>query len=134
MTAVEWFVKRLREHGVEWMATLPSDLKLRGATGKYLFKKALEPHLPSDVLYRPKMGFAVPLARWTRGPLRDRVRNALLGETMLGSGMFNPQTIRNIVDLHESGKRNYSTAIWTMLMFDAFLRCTMEQTPALAAA
>ncbi len=119
---------------VEWMATLPSDLKLRGATGKYLFKKAHEPHLPSDVLYRPKMGFAVPLARWTRGPLRERVRNALLGETMLGSGMFNPQAIRNIVELHESGKRNYSTAIWTMLMFDAFLRCTMEQTPALAVA
>ena len=55
---------------VEWLATLPSSLKLRGSEGKYLLKKAMEPHLPHDILYRPKMGFAVPLARWFRGPLR----------------------------------------------------------------
>ena len=61
---------------VEWLATLPSSLKLRGSEGKYLLKKAMEPHLPHDILYRPKMGFAVPLARWFRGPLRERVRDA----------------------------------------------------------
>ena len=110
---------------VEWVATLPSDLKLRGSTGKYLFKKAHEAHLPSDVLYRPKMGFSVPLARWLRGPLRQRVRESLLGGAMLDSGMFNPQTMRSIVEQHESGQRDFSTAIWTMLMFDAFLRNVM---------
>ena len=119
---------------VEWVATLPSDLKLRGSNGKHVFKKALEPHLPNDVLYRPKMGFSVPLARWTRGPLRARVRDALLGGAMLDSGLFNAKTIRDIVEQHESGQRDYSTAIWTMLMFDAFLRCTMEQSPISAAA
>ena len=55
---------------VEWLATLPSSLKMRGQEGKYLLKKAMEPPLPHDILYRPKMGFAVPLARWFRGPLR----------------------------------------------------------------
>ncbi len=55
---------------VEWLATLPSSLKVRGQEGKCLLKKAMEPHLPREVLYRPKMGFAVPLARWFRGPLR----------------------------------------------------------------
>ena len=55
---------------VEWMATLPSSHKVQGAEGKYLFKRALEPRLPDAVLYRPKMGFSVPLARWFRGPLR----------------------------------------------------------------
>ncbi len=64
---------------VEWLATLPSALKVRGREGKYLFKKAMEAHLPDEVLYRPKMGFAVPLAGWFRGPLRDRVREAVLG-------------------------------------------------------
>ena len=49
-------------------------LKLKGREGKYVFKKALEPYLPRDVLYRPKMGFAVPLKSWFRGPLRERVR------------------------------------------------------------
>jgi len=119
---------------VEWVATLPSDMKLRGAMGKHLLKKANEPHLPNDVLYRPKMGFAVPLARWFRGPLRARVRDSLLSGPMLDSGMFNAKAIREIVEQHESGKRDFGTAIWTMLMFDAFLRCTMEQAPISAAA
>jgi asparagine synthase (glutamine-hydrolysing) len=119
---------------VEWAATLPSHLKLRGSNGKHIFKKALEPHLPSDVLYRPKMGFSVPLARWTRGPLRQRVRDALLGGTMAQSGMFNANAVRQIVEQHESGQRDHSTAVWTMLMFEAFLRCSVEQQPLSAAA
>ena len=61
---------------VEWLASLPSSLKVRGREGKYLFKKAMEAHLPGEVLYRPKMGFAVPLANWFRGALRQRVRES----------------------------------------------------------
>jgi asparagine synthase (glutamine-hydrolysing) len=106
---------------VEWLATLPSSLKLRGQEGKYLLKKAMEPHLPHEILYRPKMGFAVPLARWFRGPLRARVRRSLLGERLLGTELFNARYLRTIVEQHESGARDYSAAIWTLLMFDAFL-------------
>ena len=73
---------------VEWLATLPSNLKLRGGEGKWLFKRALEPHLSREVLYRPKMGFAVPLASWFRGSLRSRVRDAVLGERLLDTGLF----------------------------------------------
>ena len=113
---------------VEWVATLPSSLKLQGSNGKAFFKKALEPHLPSEVLYRPKMGFAVPLARWFRGPLRQRVRDSLLGGPMLDSGWFNPATIRRIVEQHESGVRDHSTPIWSLLMYDAFLRCSLGET------
>ena len=119
---------------VEWVATLPSEFKMRGATSKYLLKKANEPYLPDDVLYRPKMGFAVPLARWFRGPLRGRVREALLSGPMLDSGMFDATTMRQIVEQHESGAKNHSTTLWTMLMFDAFLRVTMGQTRLTAAA
>ncbi len=107
---------------VQWVATLPSSLKLKGAEGKYFFKKAMEPHLPNDVLYRPKMGFAVPLARWFRGPLKQRVRDALLGERMLSSGMFNADVLRQLVVQHESGQHDHSTPLWTLLMFDAFLK------------
>jgi asparagine synthase (glutamine-hydrolysing) len=56
---------------VEWLAQLPSSLKIRGQEGKFLFKKSMEHALPDEVLYRPKMGFAVPLAGWFRGPLRS---------------------------------------------------------------
>ena len=107
---------------VQWVATLPSSLKLKGNEGKYFFKKAMEPHLPDDVLYRPKMGFAVPLARWFRGPLKERVRDALLGERMLASGMFNADVLRQLVTQHESGQHDHSTPLWTLLMFDAFLK------------
>ena len=55
---------------VEWLATLPSSMKLRGGEGKWFLKKAMEPMLPRDLLYRQKMGFAVPLASWFRGPLK----------------------------------------------------------------
>jgi asparagine synthase (glutamine-hydrolysing) len=119
---------------VQWVATLPSSLKLRGTTGKYLLKKANEPYLPADVLYRKKMGFAVPLAKWFRGPLRQRVRSTLLGGSLLECGMFNPTTLRQIVEQNEAGTRDYSTTIWTLLMFDAFLRVSLGQTVAPRAA
>ena len=107
---------------VEWLATLPSSLKIRNGESKYLLKKAMEPYLPSEIMYRPKMGFSVPLARWLRGPLRARVRESLLGSQMAESGLFNVATIRLLVEQHESGTRDHSTPIWTLLMFDAFLR------------
>ena len=107
---------------VEWLASLPSSLKIRNGESKYVLKKAMEPYLPSDIMYRPKMGFAVPLARWLRGPLRARVRETLLGTQMAESGIFNSATIRRLVEQHESGARDHSTPIWTLLMFDAFLR------------
>ncbi len=107
---------------VEWLATLPSDLKLRGQEGKYIFKKALEPALPNDVLYRPKMGFAVPLARWLRGPLREATRKALLDGALAQTGWFEPSRIATLLDQHERGQLDHSTPLWTLLMFDAFLR------------
>jgi asparagine synthase (glutamine-hydrolysing) len=107
---------------VEWIAGLSPDFKLRGREGKYLFKKSLESRLPKDVLYRPKMGFAVPLAGWFRGPLRERVRESLLGPCMMDSGIFDSGFLRQVVEQHQSGHRNFSDPIWTLLMFEAFLR------------
>jgi asparagine synthase (glutamine-hydrolysing) len=78
--------------------------------------------LPAEVLYRPKMGFAVPLARWFRGPLRERVREAVLGDTLAATGYFDRATLTHLVDAHQSGLRDYSAPLWTLLMFEAFLR------------
>ncbi|MDS4068017.1 MAG: amidotransferase 1, exosortase A system-associated [Candidatus Competibacter sp.] len=107
---------------VEWLASLPANLKIGGGEGKYLLKKAMEPHLPREIMYRPKMGFAVPLIRWFRGPLRQRVRESLTGERLLSTGLFEPAYLRHLVEAHESGRRDYSAPIWTILMFEAFLR------------
>jgi asparagine synthase (glutamine-hydrolysing) len=111
---------------VEWLATLPSSLKLKGREGKYFFKKSLEDRLPMDVLYRPKMGFAVPLDRWFRGPLKERVRAAVLGERLAATGMFNAAYLEHLVDAHQSGARDYSGPLWSLLMFEAFLRKVID--------
>jgi asparagine synthase (glutamine-hydrolysing) len=122
---------------VEWLASLPSSLKVKGNESKRLLKKAMEPHLPHEVLYRRKMGFAVPLARWFRGPLRGRVREALLGGRLADTGWFNTSYLAQLLAQHDSGARDHSTPIWTLLMFDAFLRNAMdarEAAPALRVA
>ena len=107
---------------VEWLATLPSSLKIRQQEGKWLLKKANESRLPHDVLYRPKMGFSVPLARWLRGPLAERARQAILGPRLLDTGYFNPATLKSMLDQHQSGQRDFSAPLWMLLMFEAFLR------------
>ena len=111
---------------VDWLATLPSSVKVRGQEGKFLLKKAMEPKLSADILYRPKMGFAVPLARWFRGPLKQRVRQAVLGPRLASTGWFNRTYLQHLVDAHQSGARDYSAPLWALLMFEAFLRCVVD--------
>lgn len=120
--ALEVRVPILDHKLVDWISTLPPELKLRGREGKYIFKKALESYLPKEILYRPKMGFSIPLASWFRGPLKQRVRDSILGETMSGSGLFERSYLETLVNQHQSGRRDYSASIWTLMMFDAFLR------------
>jgi asparagine synthase (glutamine-hydrolysing) len=104
-----------------WVSGLSVDLKLNGTEGKYLLKKAMEPYLPHDVLYRKKMGFAVPLAAWFRGPLAATIRGVVLGERLASTGLFNQDYLREVLADHQSGMRDYSVILWTVLMFDAFL-------------
>ena len=119
--ALEVRVPLLDHQLVEWLATLPADWKLRGQQGKYLFKKALEPQLPHRVMYRPKRGFEVPLASWFRGPLRQRLRDAVLGPALAGTGLFNPDYLRQLVDWHQSGRRDNSAMLWELLMYASFV-------------
>ena len=107
---------------VEWLSNLPPDLKLRNGEGKYLLKKALQPWLPDEILYRPKMGFAVPLAKWFRGALRGQVKSAVLGPVLAETGWFNGRFLQRLVDEHQSGVSDHSTPLWTLLMFESFLR------------
>ena len=107
---------------VEWLAGLPREFKVRGDEGKWLLKKTMEPHLGHEVLYRPKMGFAVPLARWFRGPLRERLRGALLDGRLQQTGYFESRYLERLVRDHVSGHRDHSAPLWTLFMFEAFLR------------
>ncbi len=107
---------------VEWVSGLPPAMKLRGREGKYIFKKSLRPYIPDEILYRPKMGFAVPLANWFRGPLRERVRQTILSPVLASSGIFDVNFLRHLVEQHQSGRRDHSAALWSLLMFESFQR------------
>jgi len=121
---------------MEWLSSLSPALKLRGREGKYLLKKSLEPYLPNEILYRQKMGFSVPLASWFRGPLRQKVRDSILGAALADTGLFNPNFLRQMVEQHQSGLRDYSAPLWSLLMFESFLRNVMgvQAAPALKTA
>ncbi|MFC1603305.1 XrtA/PEP-CTERM system amidotransferase [Pseudomonadota bacterium] len=109
---------------IEWVSSISPHYKLNGQVGKYILKKAMEPYLPHDVLYRSKMGFSVPLAEWFRGPLKQRVRDSLLGDSMRECGYFNMDYMKHLVTQHQAGLRDYSASIWALLMFDAFQQQT----------
>jgi asparagine synthase (glutamine-hydrolysing) len=126
--ALEVRVPLLDHQFVEWASGLPSTMKLRAGEGKYIFKKSMQTYLSDDILYRPKMGFSIPVSSWLRGPLRQRVRDAVLGPTIAATGIFNMAFLTELVDLHESGRRDNSAPLWSLLMFEAFLRNVLENT------
>lgn len=107
---------------VEWVSGLPADLRRKGDEGKHIFKQALEPVLPRDILYRPKQGFAVPVADWFRGPLRKHLEARVLGPEMQQMGIFEPTALRRLVDDHLSGRFDRSAALWALAMFESFQR------------
>ncbi len=107
---------------VEWMSGIPPAMKLHGREGKYVLKKSMEPYLPADILYRPKKGFAVPLAQWFRGPLHQYVRDSLFGSVLDETGFFDTKYVKRMVEQHQSGIRDHSAPIWSLLMFEIWLR------------
>jgi asparagine synthase (glutamine-hydrolysing) len=121
---------------VEWGLGLPPGLKLRGREGKWVLKRAMEPLLPHEVLYRPKQGFAMSLDQQFRTQA-GRLRERLLGEAMLGSGLFAQDAIAQLIDEHEAGRFNHAGVLWLLLVFEGFLaeEAMLDQAqPALSAA
>ena len=112
---------------VEWVAGIPPEQKLSGREGKHCFKKALEGLLPSEILYRDKMGFGVPISNWFRGPLKDVVRSHLLEGGLPGTGIFDSRTLKRLVDEHQSGAREHSAILWALLMFEGSLNQIRER-------
>ena len=106
---------------VDWASGIDPKLRLAGNEGKYIFKRALESRLPREILYRRKMGFAVPIAKWFRGPLRGKLEAALRGGRLADSGLFDHKGINQMLDLHLSGRRDFSHPLWATLMFERFL-------------
>lgn len=108
----------LDHHLIEFAASLPEKLKLRGMTTKYLLKRVLKKLLPAENLDRRKMGFGVPIGHWFRGKLQPLLRETVLSEKALNRGLFKPEEVRQLVELHTRGERDNSHRLWTLLMLE----------------
>ena len=107
---------------VEWAASLPSHLKLRGKQGKQLLIDTYRDMLPQAIWHRSKMGFGVPIAKWFKTSLRDRTYDALLGSDAKCHEFFRRDAIQSLVDEHMSGRGNQAYRLWNLLFLELWLR------------
>ena len=120
--SLEARVPLLDHRVVEHAWSLPDDFKIRSGETKWILRRVLERYLPRSLFERPKMGFAVPLDRWLRGPLRDWAADLLEPDALRDGGLFNVELIRQRWDEHQGGARNWQYPLWTVLMAQAWRR------------
>jgi len=113
---------------MEFCASLPSDLKLRGRVKKYLLKRVAARFLPDSIIERPKMGFGVPVDHWFRHELKDFARETLLGAPARDRGYFRAQTVRRLLDEHVEGKGHWHYQLWNLLVLELWHRLYIDGT------
>ena len=116
---------------MEFAARLPAHLKLRGGQGKFLLKKAFEPMLPREVLYRKKMGFGVPINRWLRSDLKQPAYDILLDSRTIGRGYFKRPAVQQLLDDHVSMRADHSYRLWSLLWLELWHRMFVDKSEVL---
>ena len=106
---------------VEFAWGLPLMLKLRGGEGKWILRRLFSRYAPASLAERPKMGFAVPIGEWLRGPLKDWAEDFLKESRLAEEGYFLAESIRRMWTQHESGARDWEFLLWKILMFQSWL-------------
>jgi asparagine synthase (glutamine-hydrolysing) len=115
---------------VDWALTIPADLKLRGSTGKYALRKAVEPWLPQGALAQRKIGFQLPFADWFMGGFNDFAREAWRSSGVADLGFLDRQGVEQLFDEHRSGAADHGRLLYAIAMFS----CWWEQQRASPAA
>lgn len=119
--SLEARVPLLDHHVVEYAVSLPSHLKLRDGTAKWILRRAIEGVVPPAVLAKPKQGFAVPLGRWLRGPLRHRIDGVLDPDSPVYA-YVDRAAVARVAAEHLGGRRNHQGLLWRLLVLDLWLR------------
>jgi asparagine synthase (glutamine-hydrolysing) len=112
---------------LEWALTLPENVTIPGGLTKAVFKKAMEPHLPHEVLYRPKMGFGCPVDHWFRGELREMAYDVLLSQRATSRGIFERRAVKTLLDDHCSGAHAHHSRLWPLLMMELWFQMWIDE-------
>jgi asparagine synthase (glutamine-hydrolysing) len=135
--SLEARVPFLSHRFVEWALTIPADLKLRGGTGKYVLRRAVEPWLPQGALDQRKIGFQLPFADWFMGGFNDFARDAWRSSGVAELGFLNPTGVEELFDEHRRGAADHGRILYAIAMFSCWWeqqRSSANPRPAPAAA
>ncbi len=114
---------------VEHAARIPIGLKQRGRVGKWVLKKAMEPYLPKDVIYRPKSGFGAPLRRWMRNELRPLLGDLLSADSLKRRGLFEPAAVQGLIARNDCGKVDAAYTLLSLLSIEIWCRAYLDGRP-----
>jgi asparagine synthase (glutamine-hydrolysing) len=106
---------------IEFAARLSESMRIRGSQGKWLMKQAMRPHVPEDILFRPKQGFVTPIAQWFRGPLAGAALEIGQGGALGRTGWFDSAAIQRAAQAHIAGVSDHSRLLWQLLQLDRSL-------------
>ena len=124
---VEIRVPLLDSELVALAARLPVEYKQRGRTGKWIFKKAMEPYLPKEVIYRPKTGFGAPLRHWLEHELKQKVVDLLSVKSIQARGLFDPNAVQRLILLDRTGRIDGAYTIFALMCIEIWCRIFIDQ-------
>jgi asparagine synthase (glutamine-hydrolysing) len=111
---------------MEWAAGIPEHVKMAGGVSKALLKSAMKPYLPTELLYRPKMGFGLPVDHWFRHELKELAYDVLLSQSARERGVFRPSYVKVLLDEHSSLTRDHHPRLWALLMLELWFRMWID--------
>src|SRR5215469_1350045 len=114
---------------VEWAVGLPDRLKLARGTSKALFKSAMAPYLPADLMHRPKMGFSCPIDHWFRNEMKELAYDTLLSHRASGRSLFRPTHIRRLLDEHCGMRQDHHQQLWALLVLELWFEMWIDGSP-----
>lgn len=119
--SLETRVPFLNHNIFEFAWSLPIEYKIKNGVGKRILRDILYKYVPKELIERPKMGFGIPVDSWLRGELKEWASDLLCFDKIEQQGYLNPQLVQHYWVEHQSGKRNWQAALWSILMFQSWL-------------
>jgi asparagine synthase (glutamine-hydrolysing) len=111
---------------LEWAAEIPAEIKLARGVTKALFKSAMAPYLPHQILDRPKRGFGVPLDGWFRNEIKELAHDTLTSSSARQRGLFKPGYVQTLIDEHCQGRADHQNRLWALLMLELWFQMWID--------